>query len=911
MVNAVAGAARTQIRVVPTSSQTSEICCGNEPSSRSLPSHSVTPTETTKTSKTISRPMLPPKSSQQSSMTSSIKKRKVPVRKSKATQRQEEQVHQRSKVFQPKINNCSIAMSRTESVMVSSAGDVIVCRCRRSSTPFLPPKARDPLDVWDKQFPCCDTDILSSIDGPWSPTTVLQSAGANKYGQARTASTSQASIATESSTYEWEKNDSKTLNNVSRVKELRRDPKQDHGPNESTKTESIEKQSIKNGDEVSHFEKNDDHISKTTVQNEEADSSKNSTQQDDNIMSDGLILSLPSFDYSHIIDGHNDMIPQTEQKENENEASLPSNFGNKSRQTKIDGTSITSSTMLESRTQKKNKQHARSRNDSHPILDNEQRFFHGVPLFLSTLSQIRITKVSANPLGAHVLMISQEAMLFTYGLNHCGQLGIGFRSEVKNHKRGFHTTPTLVTPLLENGGKAINCAAGVDHSLVVISTAGRRLQKLQVDQDVAHSEHCVESFRPSNSPCQPSISDKNDNADNVRSERNNFSETSVQYHQVYAFGRNNFMKLGLVRPHFNEGHSEGESTEDVVLPRRVGLHCTVWPGDELPNDDSLPPQGVFDVAASTEHSAALVRRASGDVEVYMWGNASLGALGLPLDIKPKDVQGEIARRPTFKKKNITPMPTIVESLCHRPSKDPLSPFAINASLGPYCSFVVMSDGKCKSCGFSAEGMLGHGYNTKFSLEPSEIFLPPSEYDSDLSNRIVSVSAGAFHALALSDDGNVFSWGINSNERLGLGAFDYSSIAPDIDNRKENLVVIEWVPQKIDIGKKCFSDQGKDNSNGKIEGANDENGSENRVSLVCAGYDSSFIVTESGKVLSFGKRSGRLGKGEISSNVNTPQPLYGGLHLFRQRNKEEQFAGTLKTRPPARIRHRSVSSTTVS
>jgi len=914
MVNAVAGAARTQISLVPTSSQTSEIRCGDEPSSRPLPSHSVTATETTKTPKTISRPMLPPKSSQQSSMTSSIKKRKVPMRKLKATQRHEEQVQQRSNVVQPKMNNCSIAMSRTESVMVSSAGDVIVCRCRRSSTPFLPPKARDPHDVWDKQFPCCDTDILSSIDGPWSPTTILQSATAKKNGRSRTASASQASIATECSTYEWEKNNSKRLNNASRVKELRRCPKQDHEPNDSAKIQYVEKRSMKNDDDLSQVKNNDDNNEKKSLQNEEAETLKISTQQEDNFVSDGLILSLPSFDYSHIIDGHNDMIPQAEQKENENEALLPSTYSNKSRQNKNGAISMTPSAILESRTDMKNKQHARSRNDSNPILDNEQRFFHGVPLFLSTLSQIRITKVSANPLGAHVLMISQEALLFTYGLNHCGQLGIGFRSEVKNHKRGFHTTPTLITPLLENGGKAINCAAGVDHSLVVIATAGQRLQKLQVDQDVAHSDHCVESFRPSDSPSQRSVGDKNENADDdngARSEKNHFSETSVQYHQVYSFGRNNFMKLGLVRPHYNEGHSEGESTEDVVLPRRVGLHCTVWPGDELSNDESLPPQGVFDIAASTEHSAALVRRATGDIEVYMWGNASLGALGLPLDIKPKDVQGEIARRPTFKKKIISPLPTIVESLCHRPNKDPLSPFATKVSLGPYCSFVVMSDGKCKSCGFSAEGMLGHGYNTKFSMDPSEVFLPPSECDLDFSNRIVSVSAGAFHALALSDDGKVFSWGINSNERLGLGAFDYSSIAPDIENRKENLVVIEWVPQKIDVGKKCVSENGKSNSNGKIEGTNDNKDSENRVSLVCAGYDSSFIVTESGKVLSFGKRSGRLGKGEISANVNTPEPLYGGLHLFRQRNKDEQCAGTLKTKPPPRIRHRSVSSTAVS
>ena len=76
--------------------------------------------------------------------------------------------------------------------------------------------------------------------------------------------------------------------------------------------------------------------------------------------------------------------------------------------------------------------------------------------------------------------------------------------------------------------------------------------------------------------------------------------------------------------------------------------------------------------------------------------------------------------------------------------------------------------------------------------------------------------------------------------LGLGAFDYSSIAPEIENSsKENLVVIEWVPQKIDINKKYFSEEGKGKSI-----RNDDEDNQSRVSLVCAGYDSSFIVTES-------------------------------------------------------------------
>lgn len=602
-----------------------------------------------------------------------------------------------------------------------------------------------------------------------------------------------------------------------------------------------------------------------------------------------LILSLPSFDYSHIHAGHNDMVPPDDQRQRND--STPSSKDYEQRRIKQ---ASLFPTIVESPEEKKDTDPV----DREFLEEPQPKFFHGVPIFLSTLSQVRITKVSAHPLGAHVLMISAEALLFTYGLNHHGQLGIGIKSQITNENRGFHTTPTLVTPLLENGGKAINCAAGVDHSLVVVATEGRRLQKLQTKPGVAYSDHGAESLRVPNSPCETANGSRHQNVECAEDDRFHFSEKSVQYHQLYAFGRNNFMKLGLVRPHAKEGMEPGGG-DDSVLPRRVALHCTVWPQEGDWTDSSLPPQGVFDIAASTEHSAALVRRATGDVEVYMWGNASLGALGLPLNLDSQEIRGEIARKPTFKKSNISPLPAIVEMLSYRRSVDPHAPFATQLSLGPYCSFFVMSNGNCMSCGFSAEGMLGQGYNMTHTMQPKEVFLPTNS-DSLRSRRIVSVSAGAFHVIALTENGDAYSWGINSNDRLGLGSFDYSSLAAELTETKEHLVVIEWVPQKIDIShkisaaaRKCCEetiDQPKDS-----------------VALVCAGYDSSMMVTRSGLVLSFGKRSGRLGKGEISSNVNTPQPMYGGLHLFHSLSPRYELAMTGATRRPTRVHSRVAPS----
>ena len=197
------------------------------------------------------------------------------------------------------------------------------------------------------------------------------------------------------------------------------------------------------------------------------------------------------------------------------------------------------------------------------------------------------------------------------------------------------------------------------------------------------------------------------------------------------------------------------------------------------------------------------------------------------------------------------------------------------------------------------------------MEPKEVFLS-TEKDAPSRSRIVSVSAGAFHVVALSEDGTAYSWGINSNDRLGLGPIDYSDLAHEIpEEKKESLVVIEWVSQIIGVTHKS-SNAAKRTHRSRNKGGAGTNGHsnttdpDNRIALACAGYDSSMLVTESGQVLTFGKRSGRLGKGETSSNVATPQPLYGGLHLFHLRRSDGGIMPPSEPRP-RRLQRRASAS----
>ena len=709
---------------------------------------------------------------------------------------------------------CSIAMSRTETVLVSSSGDVIVCRCRRSSQPYYGKGRQDALEGWSSVvIPCCDTDCIGGHDTPWSPVFDTL-----KVTQQVSGEISQAS---EMSTYEWEQKDKFVFSKRGLLGGAIHSPIHDvqHGNQQQEEEATVVNDEPKNNGDQPQVPVCDDSV------------------EDNNVdVYDGGILPLPSFDYSHFSAGHNDMISfpgNGERSRRKNQFSFPTiNEGDEKKaddgDDKVDATDV-------------------------------QEFVHGVPKFLSSLSQIRITKVSAHPLGAHVLLISAEAILFSYGLNNHGQLGIGMKFDVRDNQRGFLTTPTIITPLLENGGKTINCAAGVDHSLVVVSTEGRRIQKVQSNPGVADSDVGALSIsRVTSSPSRLFVEkDEDDHVAEVHS--TDTANEAVLHHQIYGFGNNEFMKLGLVNASSENHESEGD-VADVLLPRRVALHCTVWPQKSASESQSLPRHGVFDVAASAEHSAALVRRATGDVEVYMWGNASLGALGsfekTDSEQNKNSPRKEKTRRSTVTK--IFPIPTVVEELSYRPSRDtPGGDFPKHVTLGPYCTFVVMSSGRCLSCGYSPEGMLGQGHGVTHAVKPAALYFPED-------SKIVSISSGAYHCVAISDDGRAYSWGINSHGRLGLGRQgDYTATYPGEAGGSKS--VVEWLPQKLEVADCADKDSGCPSP---------------RIIRVCAGYDGSMLVVDSGKVLSFGKKSGRLGVGELTNDVTSPQPMFGGLRLFR-------------------------------
>jgi len=89
---------------------------------------------------------------------------------------------------------------------------------------------------------------------------------------------------------------------------------------------------------------------------------------------------------------------------------------------------------------------------------------------------------------------------------------------------------------------------------------------------------------------------------------------------------------------------------------------------------------------------------------------------------------------------------------------------IAASGGRNFSVAIRDDGTLWSWGRNNEGQLGLGSADNIPrLAPTEV--PTAGISGD---RWTSVSAGFYYALAIRDDGTLWSWGRNSNGSLGLG-----------------------------------------------------------------------------------------------------------------------------------------------
>ena len=110
--------------------------------------------------------------------------------------------------------------------------------------------------------------------------------------------------------------------------------------------------------------------------------------------------------------------------------------------------------------------------------------------------------------------------------------------------------------------------------------------------------------------------------------------------------------------------------------------------------------------------------------------------------------------------------------------------------------MLKEDGTVWTTGASASGELGNGSNISVNI-PTQVKINTNEYLTDIRK----IAVGTQHALALRKDGTVWSWGINTSGRLGIGSTTLSRYAVQVQNSDGS----DYLQDIIDI------DAGPDNS----------------------------------------------------------------------------------------------------
>jgi alpha-tubulin suppressor-like RCC1 family protein len=170
--------------------------------------------------------------------------------------------------------------------------------------------------------------------------------------------------------------------------------------------------------------------------------------------------------------------------------------------------------------------------------------------------------------------------------------------------------------------------------------------------------------------------------------------------------------------------SDGQAvSEDTFL-------LTIEPGNDPPRVDIDIEAGNPAIAAGAYHSLAV----RGGNEVMAWGRNDLGQLGI-------GISGE------NKGKNFPHIVTGMEKI-------------VDLAGGENHSLALSNDGNVWSWGNNSHGQLGIG-----DFEITQKDTPQSVL---LLTDIVAIDAGYAHSLALQNNGNVWSWGSNTNGQLGNG-----------------------------------------------------------------------------------------------------------------------------------------------
>ena len=244
-------------------------------------------------------------------------------------------------------------------------------------------------------------------------------------------------------------------------------------------------------------------------------------------------------------------------------------------------------------------------------------------------------------------------------------------------------------------------------------------------------------------------------------------------------------------------------TEDLTLTAHWAEGSDSWSlspshGPTVGNTAAtITPPVVGDIRFSQQSSGrdfSLAIDSNG--KLYSWGDNSKGQLG---------------RDPT------------ASAPANRPGRVnlPDDVYIAQASAGPDFSIAIDRTGALYTWGNNSNGQLGRTLEGLSTAEPAEVGIP----DKSLKVGFVQVSAGQSHALALTENGRIYSWGDNSKGQLGRSPVE-----------SDNSITRHDIPSTVEMGQI------------------------NKATQVAAGGNTSLAVGADGNIYSWGDNSsGQLGR----------------------------------------------------
>ena len=344
------------------------------------------------------------------------------------------------------------------------------------------------------------------------------------------------------------------------------------------------------------------------------------------------------------------------------------------------------------------------------------------------------------------LALTDSGSVFAWGYGSEGQLGQGDEDD--------RPTPTLVEAL--EGERVSSVAVGDDHALAVTERGALLTWGYGVDGRLGHGD--------GEARLMPAIVEALGAVRVAAVAAGRWHSLAVcERGGLYSWGNGGFGRLG---------HGDEES---LHVPARVeGLRGAV----------------ITSVAAGTNHTLAV----ASDGELYSWGLGARGQLGLP--------SSTWGAEPSMEEELTASLGIGVPEAPRPEEQEPGSPggradggrqvclpvrvesggatgreYKVVAA-GAHSSFALTHDGALFSWGACDGGQLGQGpsHHGGPYIDNGAVQRLPARVTALTDVKVVAVSAGSKHTLAVTDEGAVYGWGFASPDdpRLGLGATESSS-----------------------------------------------------------------------------------------------------------------------------------------